>query len=130
MLWIDEWFRGLRPHFWARSYPVVYMARCLFFASSIYATYNTKTSAFSMVFQTQALFTGYILIMRPFEEKIMNHLDGLNNLIVTFLLFLMFYYDTEKEWTRRFTVFFILIIILTVIANLVITFGKSQFLIL
>jgi hypothetical protein len=35
MLWIDEWFRGLRPHFWARSYPSVYMARCLFFASSI-----------------------------------------------------------------------------------------------
>jgi hypothetical protein len=77
-----------------------------------------------MVFQTQALFTGYIMVMRPFEEKLMNHMDGMNNLVATFLLFLLFYYDTEKEWTRTFTVFYILIIILTVVANLVITFGK------
>jgi hypothetical protein len=124
MLWIDEWFRGLRPHFWAKSYPLIYMIRCLFISSYIYATYDDNISSFAMVFQTQASYTAYINIIRPFEEKLMNHLDGWNNIIASILLLLLFFYDTEEAWTRAFTVFYIVVIILTLIANLVVTFSK------
>jgi hypothetical protein len=96
---LGEFSTGLNNNKSARVYSVMLMTRRILFVTwLIFFNYFDKMIIISIMAVIQISYLTTLLFIRPFEEKMDNVIEILNEFFFSFLLGVLFYVNSEAEW--------------------------------
>ncbi|CAI2379520.1 unnamed protein product [Moneuplotes crassus] len=105
---LDEFNAGLKKKRYVRVYsPMLLFRRYFFVIWLVFCLELSQLLIVSGMVVFQAIFVLVLLVLRPFEDKVNNIIELLNEFIFTVLLIILCQINTEKAWTGEITSLFL-----------------------
>jgi hypothetical protein len=122
---LEEFSTGLKKNKSARVYSVMLMTRRILFVTwLIVFNYFDKIIVISIMAVIQTGYLTTLLLIRPFEEKLNNVIEILNEFFFSFLLGVLFFMNSEAAWTSFRSSMYIWIMMANSIVLVVILAGN------
>ena len=122
-----EFFWGIKESKANRLYMVAFIIRravyTIFFVG---LTWLSSKVVFGIITAFQFFYLGYILIIRPFKEIIVNAIEVLNESTLLLLLFILNFFPQDVNWTSAQTRVYKAFIVLNFLLIFLFVWGKSS----
>jgi ABC-type cobalt transport system substrate-binding protein len=122
---ISEFYSGLKPFRWARTFNHVSVVRRLILSTLLIFLYDEgKVLKISLITGVQAAFVVYLIALRPFSKRKDNILEMITEIGFLIISASLIYFNKESKWDKYVELAYWIFILLVVVAWTLISISK------
>ena len=122
---LEEFFRGLNINKKSKFYVVALLMRRFIFVLLLITLVSTPSKTLiGILWGIQVFYTGYIILIRPYEEIKGNIIEILNEFYFTSLLAALIFFNKEDEWSSLKSGIYMWVLASNTIVIFIIVFSK------
>ena len=124
----EEVFRGCKDTNVARLWPILWLARIFFFVV-VFALLRdgSKFVTLTLGLIASILYTVAVILMKPFQEWVDYYVEIINGVMLSVYLVILYFQDKGTRWDNGFDTFYIMLIVLTVLADTILIIGTNSY---